>query len=211
MFKKLDFNVKESPFYNFSSSRYSISSKINVQFAWNYCKENDLSFFIVSLGCLLAGLNDVKELRRRIIDDTAIEFDTLDAITPIMNKDKSIFKEIRVSSFKEDESLKSWHDKVLKLKEDTLNGHVPDFSVDTMKRDIEPIANFSCIPWIDFDTMTNCIATPHQIQPLITWGKVYDGKMSVSISVNHIFVYGEHLGQFYNKIQRYFNGIENTF
>lgn len=74
------------------------------------------------------------------------------------------------------------------------------------KRDIEPIANFSCIPWIDFNEITSPIASPHQCQPLITWGKVDENKkMSLAIATTHIFVYGEHIASFYENAQKNFN------
>lgn len=209
MMKELDFNVNDSPFSNFFTSRTSMSARINVKNALSFCKENDLSFFIISLGCLLAGLNSVPELRRRIVDDKAVEFDELDAITPIMDADELIFEEIRVSPPKESESLKNWHDRVINLRDSVLNGNKSNFSIETTERDTEPVANFSCVPWVDFDTIFNCISEPHQIQPLITWGKVSNNKMSIAIAFNHIFVYGRQIGHFYDNVQEYFNDPSN--
>lgn len=40
-----------------------------------------------------------------------------------------------------------------------------------MKRDEMPIANLSCVPWIDFDSMTNIIASSNQIMPVVSWGE----------------------------------------
>ena len=68
---------------------------------------------------------------------------------------------------------------------------------------MEKIANFSCIPWVDFDMLTNCTVNGTEIQPLITWGKVNkDYEMSVSITVSHIFVNGRELGYFYENLQK---------
>lgn len=206
MMKELDFNISESPFSDFFTSRYSMSFRIDIQKAWEYSKDNDLSFFIVSLACLLCGLNSVPELRRRIIGGKAFEFDKIDGITPIMNEDESVFEEMRVSPPTESESFENWHDKVVDIRDSILEGKTKGFSIGMTKRDIEPIANFSCIPWVDFDTLVNCISEPHQIQPLITWGKVSENKkMPVAIAINHIFVYGKHIGQFQNNTQKYFN------
>lgn len=74
------------------------------------------------------------------------------------------------------------------------------------KRDYENIANYSCIPWVDFESITSVILTGNQIQPLITWGKVNKNyEMSVAITVSHIFVNGRELGLFYKKVQENFN------
>jgi chloramphenicol O-acetyltransferase type A len=78
-----------------------------------------------------------------------------------------------------------------------------------IERESYPIANFSCMPWMDFDSLTTCISHPHQTQPLVNWGKIRDdGKMSVAITCNHIFVSGKELSQFYDKSQEYFNHPE---
>lgn len=207
--KEIDFDINQSPFSNFFTSRFSISSKVDAQYAWDFAKENDLSFFIVSLSCLLRGLNSVPELRRRIIDSKAVEYDQLDAITPIMDKNEKNWGEMRVSPLNKNESLKQWHDRVINLRDSILNGDEPVFSIPMTQRETEPIANFSCIPWVDFDTLVTCISEPHQIQPLITWGKISDkGKMSVALTFNHIFVFGRQVGQFYDEVQKYFNNPE---
>ena len=74
------------------------------------------------------------------------------------------------------------------------------------KRDEINIANFSCIPWVDFDMITSAIVTSTQIQPLITWGKVNKNyEMSVAITVSHIFVNGRELGYFYDNAQKEFD------
>lgn len=73
---------------------------------------------------------------------------------------------------------------------------------------MENIANFSCIPWVDFDSITSCIVEANQIQPLITWGRVNkDYEMTVSITVSHIFVNGQELGHFYKYAQNEFENI----
>ena len=76
--RELDFNLNDNPFINFHTSRYAMSARVNVEKAWKYCKEDDTSFFIMSLGCVLNAVNSVPQLRRRIIDGKVIEYDYLD-------------------------------------------------------------------------------------------------------------------------------------
>ena len=86
---------------------------------------------------------------------------------------------------------------------------LPFKRLDLMKRDFTNIANFSCIPWVDFDSITSCQTNGRQIQPLITWGKVNDDyEMSVSITVSHIFVNGRDLGYFFENTQKEFDLIK---
>ena len=207
--KEIEFNLDENPFINFQSTRYSMSARVNVEKLWNWCHENDKSFFIMSLGCLMNAVNSVDELKRRIIDNKAVEFDYLDGVTPIMNEDEGIYCEMRVQTPQEFDSIIQWHDYVKDLSADILSGKIESFFIEMEKRDLTNIANFSCIPWVDFDMITNCTVEGKAIQPLITWGKVNENfEMSVSITVSHIFVNGRELGYFYENAQREFNNIE---
>ena len=183
-----------------------MSARINVERLWNYCKENDKSFFIMSLGCLMNAVNSVPQLKRRIIDGKVIEYDYLEGVSPIMDESNEIYKEMRVKVPQEFDTILDWHDYVKTLSNDILKGRTNGFFIEMNKRDLTNIANFSCIPWIDFDMITNCIVEGNAIQPLITWGKVNENhEMSISITVSHIFVNGWELANFYKKAQEEFN------
>ena len=204
--KEIEFNLNENPFINFLSARYSVSARINVENLWNWCHENNKSFFVMSLGCLMNAVNSVPELKRRIIDGKVIEFDYLEGISPIMDEGNEIYKEMRIKTPQEFSGILEWHDYVKELSRDILNGKNEGFICEMEKRDMENIANFSCIPWIDFDMMTSCVVDGKAIQPLITWGKVNENyEMSVSITVSHIFVNGRELGYFFENAQKEFN------
>lgn len=207
--KELDINIDENPFRNFLSSRCMLSVRINVEKLWNYSKENDLSFFILSLGMILSGLNEVPVLKRRIIDNKAVEYDYLDAVCPIMDEEKGLFKEMRVPIIEKFDNLLKWHDYVRKLQSDILDGKNDGFTMDMQYRDEENIANFSCVPWIDFESVINAVMTGDQIQPLITWGKVNeDYEMNLSITASHIFVFGRDFAYFFEYVQDNFNNFE---
>ena len=206
--KELDLNLDKNPFINFFSARYAISARINVEKLWKYCHENEKSFFIMSLGCLMNAVNSVPELKRRIIDGKAIEHDYLDGLTPIMDEDSDVYCEMRVKPPQEFEDIFRWHDYVKELSESILSGESEGYFCEMEKRDLDDVANFSCIPGIDFDTLTNCVVDGKAIQPLITWGKVNKNcEMSVSITVSHIFVNGRELGYFFENAQREFDSF----
>ena len=204
--REIEFNLEENPFINFLTSRYSMSTRINVERLWNYCKENDKSFFVMSLGCLMNAVNSVPQLKRRIIDGKCIEYNYLEGVSPIMDESNDIYKEMRVKVPQEFDTILDWHDYVKCLSDDILKGRKDGFFIEMEKRDLTNIANFSCIPWVDFDMITNCIVEGNAIQPLITWGKVNkNNEMSVSITVSHIFVNGRELAIFYNNAQKEFD------
>ena len=204
--KEIDFDLENNPFINFLSSRYTMSARVNVENLWIKSKEQDLSFFVMSLGALMNALNDIPQMRRRIIDGKVIEFESLDAVCPIMDKEETVFKEIRIEGPQRFYNILKWHDYVVDYQLNVLEGVDKAFDVDTMERDKINIANFSCIPWVDFDSITNATAAGNAIQPLITWGKVNDDfEMTVSITVSHIFVNGLELAKFYKYAQENFD------
>ncbi|MBR0058722.1 MAG: chloramphenicol acetyltransferase [Methanobrevibacter sp.] len=206
--KKIDFDLKNNPFIDFQSSRYMMSARINVEKLWKFCKKNDYSFFIMSLGCLMNGVNSVPNLKKRIINDEAVEYDYLEGVSPIMNDELNLYREMRVKTPQEFEDIFEWHDYVRELSGEILGGKNKGFELEMEKRDFTNIANFSCIPWVDFDSITSCTLNGRQIQPLITWGKVSDDyEMSVSITVSHIFVHGRDLAYFFENIQKEFNNF----
>lgn len=206
--KEIEFDLDENLFKNFFSARYAISARVNVEKLWNWCHQNDKSFFVMSLGCLMNAVNSVPELKRRIIDGKTIEYDYLEAVSPIMDGDDDTYKEMRVKVPQEFSDIIEWHDYVKNLSACILKGEIEGFTLEMEKRDLTNIANFSCIPWVDFDTLTNCIVDGMAIQPLITWGKVNEEyEMSVAITVSHIFVNGRELGYFYENLQKEFDSI----
>ena len=207
--REIEFNLNENPFMNFLSSRYAISARVNVESMWNWCHQNNKSFFVMSLGCLMNAVNSVDALKRRIIDGKAIEYDYLEGLSPIMDEGNDIYKEMRVKTPQEFSDILEWHDYVRKLSNDILSGKKEGFFIEMEKRDLTNVANFSCIPWVDFDMLTNCVVDGSAIQPLVTWGKVNENyEMSVSITVNHIFVNGRELGYFYENAQKEFNQMD---
>ena len=204
--KEIEFDLENNPFINFKSARYAMSARVNVEKLWKWCHENDKSFFVMSLGCLLNAVNSVPQLKRRIIDGKAIEYDYLEGVSPIMDEDNDIYREMRVRTPQEFNSILEWHDYVRELISDILEDGKEGFFCEMEERDMTNIVNMSCIPWVDFDMLTNCVVDGRAVQPLVTWGKVNDDyEMSVSITVSHIFVNGRELAYFYENAQKEFD------
>ena len=148
--------------------------------------------------------NEIPEFKKRIINKEVIEYENISAITPILQKDKST-KEIELPPLKYFKTFKEWNDYIQYKKE---NIEKEQFTVPANKRDEEPIVNFSCIPWIHFDSMTNVVFSPLQIYPVIAWGKLEDNKIPISLTVSHIFFFGYHFKLFHDGVEKYFNNPE---
>ena len=206
--REIEFDLENNPFINFQSAQYAMSARINVEKLWNWCHENDKSFFVMSLGCLMNAVNSVPQMKRRIIDGKAIEHDYLEGLSPIMDEGNEIYCEMRVKTPQEFDNILDWHDYVRKMSSDILSGKMEGYFLTMEERDRANIAKFSCIPWVDFDMLTNCTVQGRAAQPLVTWGKVNENhEMSVSITVSHIFVNGLELAKFYENAQKEFDEI----
>ena len=202
--KILEISVSKLPFLDFFCSRYSMTVKIKAINTYNFAKKNNIPFFNLTLACLLEAINKIPEFKRRIIDNKVIEYENLNAVTPILQKDNSL-REIEIFPLSNFKSFNEWNEYVQYKKN---NIEKEQYSKEPSIRDNEPIANFSCIPWLDFDSMTNVIYSPHQIMPCISWGKLNNDNISISLTASHIFIFGFHFKLFYEYSEKYLNNPE---
>lgn len=107
------FWFRKHTFINFLVPSFSISARINVEHLWKFSKENNRSFFVLSLGPLMNGLNDIPEMKRKIIDNKVFEFKSLDAFCPIMKKGDKVYKEMRVKPPQKFDNIFKWYDYVV--------------------------------------------------------------------------------------------------
>lgn len=199
MYNKKELNIKldDLPFQDFLTTRYSMTVRVNAQNTYNFSKENNIPFFNMTMACILEAINEIPEFKRKIIDDKVYEYEKMNAVTPIMQEDHTI-KEIEVLPLSEHESLEKYNQYIENKKNNIDNNQ---FLVHPNLRDDLPICNLSCIPWINFDSITNIMFSAKQTMSTITWGKLVSGKIPVAVSMSHIFVFGYHLHLFYEKIE----------
>lgn len=197
--KELNIKVEELPFQDFLTSRYSMTARVNAQNTYDFAKENNIPFFNMTVACILEAINEIPEFKRRIIDDKIYEYDKINAVSPIIQEDHSI-REIEILPLSEHQTLIEYN-KYIENKKNNIENN--QYLVEPSLRDEMPICNLSCIPWINFDSMTNIISSPHQLMPLITWGKLVDGKIPISLTASHVFIFGYHFKLFYEKVTKY--------
>lgn len=142
---ELDIKVEELPFQDFLTSRYSMTVRVNAKNSYDFAKENNVSFFNMTVACILEAINEIPEFKRRIIDNKVYEYEKINAVSPIMQEDHSI-REIEILPPSEFKSIRQFHEYIEHKKEDIENNQ---FLVEPSLRDIMPICNLSCIPWIN--------------------------------------------------------------
>ncbi|MBQ9160182.1 MAG: chloramphenicol acetyltransferase [Methanobrevibacter sp.] len=206
-YKITDIKVDELPFSDFLTSRYSMTVRVKAEQCYEMSKKENIPFFNLTTACILETIKEIPEFRLRIKEGKVIEYDHINAVSPIMQEDHTI-REIEIIPSSEFEDIYKWNDYVENKK---LNIEDNQFLVEPMMRDELPIANLSCIPWIDFDSMTNIIASPNQIMPAISWGKMVDGKIPISLTASHVFIFGWHFKLFYEKTEEYLTNPERLF
>ena len=202
--KKLDIKYESLPFLDFFCSKYSMTAKVDISKVYEHSKKNGIPFFNLTSACILCTVNEIPELKKRIINKEVVEYENISAVTPILQEDKSI-KEIEMPPLYYFNTFKEWNDYIQYKKK---NIEKEEFILPSSKRDEEPIANFSCIPWVHFESMTNLVYQPLSIYPTISWGKMEDGKIPITLSVSHIFFFGYHFKLFYENIEKYFKNPE---
>lgn len=206
-YKITDIKVDELPFSDFLTSRYSMTARVNADECYKLSKSKNIPFFNLTTACILEAINEIPEFKLRIKYGNVIEYDHINAVSPIIQEDHTIC-EIEIVPPFEFEDIHEWNEYVENKK---INIEDNQFLVEPMLRDELPIANLSCIPWIDFDAMTNIVASSNQIMPAISWGKLVDGKIPISLTASHVFIFGWHFKLFYEKIEEYLTNPERLF
>lgn len=185
-------------FQTFDCPMFSITAPVRVDSLYRYAKEQGISFFALCLFVLLKSLNEVPQLRQRAEGDEVWEYESVDALVPVLAADGE-FTQILVEHRP---ALSDFLDAALPLIRDAREAPA---QVNPCGR--TDIAVFSCLPWIPFTQVASAYRVFRgQYLPLIHWGKMEpdaSGRlmMPVAIQANHVLVDGVHVGHFYKNIE----------
>ena len=187
---------------DFATPCYAVTVKLDADNLYKYAKSRGESFFLLTLYSILRAANSVPQMRQRWMDDAAVEFDTVDALTRVMGPDE-VFRE-------------------------TLCVYAPDFI--SFKNGVKPVIEAAkkgqgsnvgperrdflcarCVPWMHFEAMSPSFQDFHQSIPALTWGKLQDGKIPIALQVSHCFVDGLHWSRFFQSIAASFANPEQLF
>ena len=202
--RELKIKVDELPFQNLFSTQYSMTVRVNAQKTYEYSKRNNMSFFNITSACILEAINEIPEFKRRIIDGKVYEYEKINAITPLIMEDNSL-RVLEILPVSEHESIREYN-KYLECKKNNIEKY--QFMEDPSMSDVLPICSFSCIPWINFDSMSNIMSSANQLMPVITWGKLASGKISLSVAASYMFMSQYHFQLLYEKIGGYLKNPE---
>ncbi len=191
------FKSYDDPFFN-------LTTTLEVSNLYDYCKKNDLSFFLAGLYLSLESANEIPEFRLRIIDDTLIEYESINIGSTVLNDDNSF----SFSFFSRKDSIFEF-DRVGKI---NLNRQKE-------KKDLganeggDNIIYCSFIPWFSFTSIKHARSIEKEKSgiPKFVFGKFFNQKgkkiMPFSIEVHHAIMDGYHVGKFLEIFQSKINNL----
>ncbi len=161
-------------------------------------KKEGLSFTLAMVYAVCKCANEIEALRYRFQDGKIVLFDKIDTAFTYLDKKSELFKVVNVP-FVDDLF------EYVALAKQTAEQQTEYFT--------SPLSNdvFQCspMPWVTYTHISHTNSgKKDNATPLFDWGKYYekDGRIFIPISIqaHHSFVDGIHIGQFAEKIQRYF-------
>ncbi len=191
-------------FKDYEDPYFNLTANLEVTNLYNFCKENQISFFLACLYLAVETANEILEFRLRIIDGQVFEYKSIDIGSTVLNKDNSFsfcyFKR-QASILKFDKSGKR-----------ILKKHQENTDFDSNK-DKTNVIYASSIPWVSFTSIKHSrdIKREKSGIPKFVFGKYFNEnkyiKMPFSIEVHHALMDGFHVGKFIENFQKRINNL----
>lgn len=184
-------------FRDYEDPYFNIAANLDVTRLYRFCKENDLAFSLATLFLSLQSANGIREFRLRMIGETVVEFDRIEATQTILNDDETFsfcYFELKDDIFEFDRAGKAAREKYKALK---------TFDVEADRIDL---IYYSAIPWISFTSFKHASQfNNRQTVPRMVFGKMFDDgpsrKMPFSVEVHHALMDGIHVGKLFSLFQ----------
>jgi chloramphenicol O-acetyltransferase type A len=202
MFHEVDINAWERKatyefFRDYEDPFFNIVANLDVTNLYRYCKENNLAFSLAALFFSLQTANEIREFRLRMIGESVVEFNRIEATQTILNDDETFsfcYFPMHDDIFEFDRAGKIEREKYKALK---------TFDVESDRVDL---IYYSAIPWISFTSFKHASRLNNrQTVPRMVFGKIFEQgsarKMPFSVEVHHALVDGVHVGKFFSLFQ----------
>lgn len=191
-------------FKNYDDPYFNLTANFDVTNLYNFCKENNISFFLACLFIAVETSNEILEFKLRIIDNQVFEFESINIGSTVLNKNNSFsfcYFERQESIFKFDKSGN-----------EIIKKHQEGIGFDSNKDKINLIYA-SSIPWVSFTSIKHPrdIIREKSGIPKFVFGKFIKEKnnlkMPFSIEVHHALMDGYHVGKFIENFQKRVDNI----
>lgn len=193
-------------FRKFQSPDYSVTVQVECGNARENAKLRNRSFFIYYLYAILRAANEIKEFRYRMENGKVALYDRLDEVTTITVGDDGQFVGIRIPYHENFEDFYTCAQQIIQDASNAKDVHLSE-EASSEEADLGLIL-LSALPGLHFTSMTSTQMTQSGcLYPLLSVGQAIqqEGKnyLPVAITVNHTFIDGFHLTEFYKKTKSY--------
>lgn len=181
---------------------YMVAGYIDVSRLLRFKREHHLSFYLSLVYLTTQTVNAIDNFRMRIVEGKPVIYDKIHANFTHKRSDEELYH-IYTALF--EGTLTEW---VTRTSESIAQQHQLFAGEPYMPN----LVYCSCNPTVDATAMSNPnMADPDDAIPRINWGKYVqrDGKWMVNVSVtpNHRFVDGYHVGLFFTHLQRLIDNL----
>ncbi|WP_093668472.1 chloramphenicol acetyltransferase [Tenacibaculum sp. MAR_2009_124] len=188
-------------FKDFNEPFYGLTVDIDCTIAYDFCKKNNISFFLFYLHRSLLAANKIENFKYRIIGGEVYVYDKVNA-SPTINRPNGTFGFSYMSYHQEFSEF----EKEAKLEIERVqatNTLIPATSG-------ENVIHYSSIPWIKFTSLSHARHFEFEDScPKITFGKMTDRgskkEMPMSVHAHHALLDGSHIGQYIDLFQEFLN------
>lgn len=188
-------------FKGFADPYFSLIIPFDVTIAYQSAKDNNYSFFARYLHDCLKALNQIENLRYRMVDDNVVSYEVIHASPTLMRSDKTF----GFSFVKYHEDLNVFISNINKEQE-RINNSAELYPPEEYRLDC---IHCSAMPWVNFSGHKEPVSGQKDSVPKLAFSKAVeiDGKliMNVAINVNHALADGYHVSLYSEKFQEYLN------
>lgn len=179
---------------------FALTIPFNVTKAYQFSKDNNVSFFAKYLHDCMKAINTVDNLKYRIENNNVVQYDVINASATLMRSDNTYgfsfidFAEDLQTFIKNIESEKQRIQQSNDL-------YPPKNTLDCI--------HCSALPWVHYSGHKEPVSGMLESVPKLSFSKAVKHQseliMNVSINVNHALVDGYHVGLFSEKFQQNLN------
>ncbi len=201
-YKKLDINLWERKaqfeFYkDYEQPFFNVTANIEVSNLYQFCKENNYSFFLSCLYISTKTANSIKEFRIRLVDGKPIVYDKINSGSTVLKDDNTFFF-CHLEFFNNLEKFLTNSRKQINIQK--------KLEFRSGGRNNQAVIYHSTLPWISFTSVQHAQdSTKGNSVPKVVFGKYFNENnkllMPLSVEVHHALADGFHVGLFFEKFQ----------
>lgn len=183
-------------FSRLKQPHYAIAANVDVTRLLAFKRREGLSFYLSLIYLVTEVLNSIENFKLRIVDGQVVCFDTIHTNFTHKHPEEQIFR-FHTAPFQ---------GTLQEYVAATTHAIAYQRSLFGGMGDIQNVVYCSCAPNVDATSITNPgMENPDDAIPRVNWGKYVerDGRwtVNVTVTVNHRFIDGYHIGLFFERLQ----------